>query len=106
MTAGNVVGLWEVATARVIRETRGTGRAGHPLAFSPPGNCVVCVSGNTVRVWNAETEDVATALQGHEDLVLGLAWSKVGRFIAMAGNDRKGLLWDAVSGLQIRTFDY
>ncbi|KIM22555.1 hypothetical protein M408DRAFT_78907 [Serendipita vermifera MAFF 305830] len=70
------------------------------VAFSPDGRRIVSGSDDrTVRVWDAETGEVAAGpFGGHPDWVNSVAFSPDGRRIVSGSDDRMVRVWDAETG--------
>ena len=80
--------LLEVATGRTLR-TFGTGAG----AFLPDSQRVICVSGATVTQVDVTTGADLKPVVGHSAPVLGLAFSRDGRYLLSGGNGDL-ILWD------------
>ena len=100
--------LWDVATGREIGAPfTGDFDVVKSVAFSSDGSRIV--SGDhqdgTIRLWDATTGRQIgaplTALKGHYDLFISVAFSAAGRPIVLGGADGTLRLWDATTGNEI-----
>jgi WD40 repeat protein len=85
------------------------------LAFDPRGDRLVTVGDDdTAQVWELALEkqpssrvpempEPVLTLRGHTNVVLSVAWSPQGRWIASGGKDKTARLWNAQTGGLVRT---
>jgi WD40 repeat protein/serine/threonine protein kinase len=75
------------------------------LAYSPDGSRLATIGegGNSVCVWDLDTSDISTTLQGHELRVFDIAYSPDGSRLATAGQDGTARIWDPNTGDLIAT---
>jgi serine/threonine protein kinase len=72
------------------------------VSFSPDGSRIVSGSWDTtVRVWGAETGQLAFTLKGHSDSVNSVAFSPDGKRIASGSDDTTVKVWDAETGQEM-----
>jgi WD40 repeat protein len=72
--------------------------------FSPDGTLVAAIqNGATVVVWDVATGEERLNLNGHTDVVFGLAISPDGQRLATIAYDRTAQLWDLTSGAAVYT---
>ncbi|MFD0684747.1 WD40 repeat domain-containing protein [Actinomadura fibrosa] len=76
-----------------------------------PDTVVECVTGYgsrvasagrdcKIRLWNAADGAPLAVLTGHQDWVVGLAWSPSGHLLASTSDDRTARIWDALAARQ------
>jgi WD40 repeat protein len=58
-------------------------------------------SDKTLRIWDAESGQSLCTLSGHENSVLGCAWSPDGCLVASTSDDGTLRLWDPETGCEI-----
>jgi WD40 repeat protein len=58
-----------------------------------------------VRVWDAESGEEQFVLEGHNELVLSVAWSPNEEIIASGGWDATVHLWDAATGRPLQVLE-
>ena len=74
------------------------------VASSPDGRRIVSGSwGNTVKVWDAATGEVALSLKGHTSGVNSVAFSPDGKRIVSGSKDKTVKVWDAATGEEALT---
>jgi serine/threonine protein kinase/WD40 repeat protein/DNA-binding SARP family transcriptional activator len=72
--------------------------------FSPDGTLVAAIqNGTTVVVWDVATGEERLDLDGHTDVVFGLAMSPVGERLATIAYDRTARFWDLTTGAAVFT---
>jgi WD40 repeat protein len=85
----------DVRTGRTTKGVGGTGISVQNMAFSPKGDTFVATYDNgVVTVWNPKTGTVADTFKGHEDRVLGVAFSADGKTLFTCSLDGAILEWD------------
>jgi WD40 repeat protein len=107
--------VWDCETGQKVAETPKVEKPVFALAFVPDGTRVAGGAGRSVLVWDAATGQPVKTIQATKaDLVVGLAYSPDGKYLATTGcteseNEaaylRKGdvCLWDADTGAPVRT---
>ncbi|PHN07832.1 eIF2A-related protein [Flavilitoribacter nigricans] len=75
---------------------------GFRFAFSPGGDSLVTIKGNTVSIWNTAGEELNT-FQGHTQRIKDVAFAPDGEHILTASEDRTAILWD-LNGTAVQTF--
>src|SRR5262249_4571079 len=102
--------LWDVSTAKELRQFKGPDNEVMRLAFSPDGKVLASVGANpeqskpvgavveeaprVIRLWDPATGKELQALGGHEWDVLSLAYASDGKWLASGGLDKTIRLWD------------
>ncbi|MBI3724645.1 protein kinase [bacterium] len=115
------VALYEVSSGRPIRKlattpssdvhmanaggsTRMTSSHGvRRIAFSPDGKLLAAPNGDSVRVWDGGTWDLAFDLRGHRAPVVSVAFSPDGRLLASWSLDMTAKLWDVAARGELKT---
>ena len=97
---------WDVGTGEVVESP--CEKYGFPVrsvAYSFNGKRVVCGhSDGTVRILEVASGRIEKELCGHQSLVLSVAFSNNGRYIASTSFDKANRLWDAETGDCIHTW--
>lgn len=98
------VRLWNVETGK---ETQRFATKPGPttVALSPGSQAIAVGDHSRVRVWTSPDQE-ARVLEGHTNIVDDLSFNADGTRIAAASWDRSVMLWDAVSGEQLRRFEF
>ena len=85
----------DVRTGRTTKGVGGTGVSVQNMAFSPKSDTFVATYDNgVVTAWNPKTATVADTFKGHEDRVLGVAFSGDGKTLFTGSLDGAILEWD------------
>ncbi len=64
------------------------------VAFSPDGKYLASGSqDNTVKLWNVESQNEITTLQGHSSYVHSVTFSPDGKYLASGSTDKTVKLW-------------
>ncbi|MFO0845031.1 MAG: protein kinase [Gemmataceae bacterium] len=74
------------------------------LALSPDDRFVACGGKSTLMVWDRASGERVFSLAGHELAVMGVAFTRDGKFLASAGLDNKLHLWEMSRGRLAHTF--
>jgi WD40 repeat protein/serine/threonine protein kinase len=92
--------LRDAASGRTVHSFRG-----YPLrrrltlsaviAFSPDSRRLAFAADAHVKIWDVEGRRVSASLEGHEQPVIGLAFSRDGKRLASASADQVIKVWDA-----------
>jgi WD40 repeat protein/serine/threonine protein kinase/Flp pilus assembly protein TadD len=97
-TTGSKVRLWEEATGKSVI-LAGHAMESYGLAFSPQGRFLAAACGieGLVRIWNPRTGQLVTALPGHPNYVLSVAFSPDGLHLASCGWKAELMVWETRS---------
>ena len=91
-------------TGKVIKEVEG---CTPPVAWSQDSKRVVSgtVRGETLHVWDAETGEIFSLMEGHTDEVKAVAWSPDGKTVCSGSSDKTLRLWNAETGESVRVLE-
>ncbi len=79
----------------------------YDIVLSPNGRNIASVSrDHTAKVWNLETGELQTKLQGHKHKVIRAVFSPNGRLLATGSEDRTARLWDIATGKLMATLQH
>jgi len=68
------------------------------VEFHPGGEEVAVVTGNEAGIWNTRLRRLRRALTGHTGKIVSLAFSRDGKYVLTASEDRTARLWDNRTG--------
>lgn len=114
-----VVRVWDLVRGVTVRTLRGQiapGREGevYAMAASPTGP-LVAVGGHMdqacetsacggIRLFDRDTGALEAVLTGHDNVVLSLAFSPNGRYLASSSGDDTVMVWDVRARREVRRF--
>jgi len=76
------------------------------LDVSPDGKLFACVGKSSLSVWNIETGVNLSTIDAHSgSAVNSVAISRDGSLMATAGNDKKVMTWNTITGQEQKTHD-
>jgi WD40 repeat protein len=93
--------IWD-ASGKATRTLEGHEGAVNAVAWGPEGR-MATASDKMVRVWSAG--DKPQELAHHTHPVMGLAWSRDGRMLVSASDDRSVILWNLDTGKPLKQID-
>jgi WD40 repeat protein len=80
------------------------------LAFSPDGTTIAAAGGNAsdfnIHLWDAATGQLVGVLNGHIDIVWGLAFSPDGKLLASVSRDHQAIVYDWRNGDFVKILDF
>lgn len=106
------INIWHPETGEMLTNLTGDAEKNGrfmPIAFSPDAHLIASTSredansdGESVRIWNVETETQIACLAGHTGSIYSLCFSPCGRFL-MSGGRKDGTVcvWDMVNCQQV-----
>jgi WD40 repeat protein len=101
--------LWDVKTRQPRSLTHGKERGCWNLAYAPDGRTLAMALGEGVQLWDPIRGRLIGELDGHRDVVSGVAYSADGRRLATCGWDDSVRVYDVDNGLAPRlleTYDW
>lgn len=103
--ADGSVRLWDVSTARQVRQVEHQQIWPRSVAISPDGTMLASAGQERrIRLWEAATGKEIPRIYEHQDSVNGVAFSPDGKTIATSSTDTTLRLWDAGTGQELRVF--
>ncbi len=112
---GDAIELWDVQKGELVRKiAMDYGRVAPFFTFAPDGKTIAVVYGGPptkfeggVRLWDTQTGEMKQYLTGHRSLVIRVAFSPNGKFLATGGDqhDKQSRLWDLKTGKESLVID-
>ncbi len=101
ISAGKTLGLYELATGKLVREYAGHSGSIFSMAVSPDGQSILSGGEDgTARLWDLETGEPVRVFSGQQGIVYGVVFTPDGKQAWIASADNSVMLWDvAVRGL-------
>jgi RNA polymerase sigma factor (sigma-70 family) len=99
--------LWEAASGNELRRLEGHADFIYSLAFAPDGKTLASAGADrdrTIRIWNTTTGEQLRRIDGGMGWVRPIAFSPDGKQIACGGQESKALLYNRVTGKELRHF--
>lgn len=98
--------LWQSQRGRLIATLSGHTSAVRSVEFAPDGKQTLLVTGSsdhTARLWEVSKRQWKSSriLSGHTDWVNNASFSKDGRSVVTASNDRTARVWDTATGITL-----
>jgi WD40 repeat protein/tRNA A-37 threonylcarbamoyl transferase component Bud32 len=92
--------VWNLQTEQPVLSLPEQGGEHQSVAFSHDGNRVITIYNRDrkVQVWDAHTGQLVQSLKGHNSLILCLALSPDGRYLASSAADRTVKVWALYAG--------
>ncbi|HEY7425249.1 MAG TPA: hypothetical protein VH682_13540 [Gemmataceae bacterium] len=79
--------------------------AGATLAFSPDGRTIACGTVSAVRLWEVASGKERCVLEGHTNIISGVAFTPDGRTLVTGSYDCTVKLWDVSKGTELAKLD-
>jgi WD40 repeat protein len=101
-----VIKLWNISTGECMMNALGRSAKMLTLAVHPTiANQVATGDSNgKIYLWNfTASSETPTILKGHHGLILSLAYSPSGRWLASGSHDRSIKIWDTFTGQCVQT---
>jgi WD40 repeat protein len=99
------VRLWDLANDKELPQLAlGRQRIVNKLVFSNDGKQLAGISGPHIRLWDVTTGKRTRLYEGHDNIILAIAFSHDGRHLASAGADGSVRVWETASEEEIKKF--
>ncbi|MEE1227228.1 MAG: hypothetical protein UHM08_09025, partial [Bacteroidales bacterium] len=105
---GGVYGGTEVdyTKFKCLKTLEGDSEGVLSVAYSPDGTKIISSSeDNTIKIWDANTEECLKTLEGHSYWVRSVTYSPDGTKITSGSRDRTIKIWDANTGECLKTLE-
>ena len=105
--------VWDTSTGEIVRTIRGqigTGFEGKIYAAAlSPDNRLLAVGGysknNNIRLFDFQTGEIKALLEGHSDVILGLAFSQDGNRLISGSADNTARIWNVYTQKTLHTLE-
>lgn len=97
------VKVWQLSDGKLLGTFAGQRSRITCLAFSPDSRWVAAAIGRNGVVFDAATQRRSIVLNGHDESVNGIAFSKDGKRVITASSDMTYKLWDPATGANVLT---
>ena len=77
--------------------------AGGCASFSPDRRHIIVVDGNDIKVFDSSSGNKLLTLTGHDKTIWSASYSPDGTRIASGGLDRTVRIWNAITGVEVKT---
>jgi WD40 repeat protein len=101
-----VIKLWNISTGECMMNAVGKSAKMLTLTVHPmfAGQVAMGDSNGNICLWDfAASSASPTVLRGHQGLILSLAYSPSGRWLASGSHDRTIRIWDTLTGESVQT---
>ncbi|MBR1240084.1 TIR domain-containing protein [Bradyrhizobium sp. AUGA SZCCT0274] len=97
------IAVWDIQTGERLHVLKA--EVNSRVAFDPKGGVLASGGHNTtVRLWDVTKGSLIRTLEGHEQYVADVSWSKDGRWLASCSPDTTVRIWDSQSWDQFKLF--
>ena len=93
--------IWDIAQGTVANRITTGAQYLNAVGFSPDGRLIATGTNDKqgyLKIWNAESGDLVQSLQGHQDAVLSVQFSRDGKQLLSSSYDQTARLWDLETG--------
>jgi small GTP-binding protein len=93
--------LWDILSGELISRFEKTLHSGviHNIAWSPNGQTLATAhAGRSICIWNAQSNNLISKLNGHKGVVYRTMWSPDGATLASASSDQTIRIWQPKTG--------
>jgi len=100
-TADSMVTVWDLAADKCVSSWRHPKETsfGFLLNLSPDGKYYMTVERNIAKIWEIETGECVSTLQGHTSWIFSSAFSPDGKYLVTTSHDTFVKVWDWRSGV-------
>ena len=104
-TAGRVVKIWDAYHDRVVRTITDDADIGETVVFSPDDNRLAYIAvDRKIKVRDAASGEEILAMPSPVGILLSLAWSPNGKYLACGGDDGSIFVYEVNKGAKIKSW--